>query len=274
MKTLNAALTLTLFCTAFAFTHSPSLAQNAASSSNMKSDGTYRYISGNGIPNHPTGQFPNKTTPYTIQQKTYAFRVPLKPQKFGSITALTNNQFFGIALNGIPFDPISEKTWNENPAWTYEVLSKTVPGGTDENNGDVNKDGSYVYRGLPAALMAKPLSHVGYAADGFPIFISKDKKYTSAYALKQGARPSGSASPQGTYDGSFASDYEFNPNNGNLDQCNGATVSNKYYIYILTEEFPYAPRCWSGKPDPSFTKTASDSKKSKDPNKKNRRARE
>ena len=126
--------------------------------------------------------------------------------------------FFGVALNGVPFDPGNKE-------------------GADDQTGTVNKDGSYVYKGLPKIFITQPLSHVGYAADGFPIFVSETKKYTPSYKLNESTNT-----------------YEFAPNHGNLDACNGVTVNNKYYIYILTEGFPFTPRCWSGAPDQSFAK--------------------
>src|SRR5579862_1764941 len=40
----------------------------------------YRYITSNGIPDHPTGQFPNSGNPNTIAPQRYHFRVPLSPK--------------------------------------------------------------------------------------------------------------------------------------------------------------------------------------------------
>ena len=39
----------------------------------------------------------------------------------------------------------------------------------------------------------------------------------------------------------------------NLDSCNG-TAMNGEYIYVLTETFPYVPRCLNGRPDSSFSR--------------------
>ncbi|MBL0185636.1 MAG: YHYH protein [Candidatus Obscuribacter sp.] len=44
---------------------------------------------------------------------------------------------------------------------------------------------------------------------------------------------------------------------GDLDQCNGRTgVTPEYpqgtYYYVITETYPFIPRCYHGTPDPSF----------------------
>ena len=113
--------------------------------------------------------------------------------------------------------------------------------------------------------MNKDLTHVGYAADGFPIFVSQKGKYKSSYVLKAGKRPSGKKGPGGKYDGTYTADYQYKSGSGSLDQCNGVTVSGKYYIYILTEEFPHIPRCWSGEPHLSFAKSKIETTKKSPP---------
>lgn len=41
--------------------------------------GEYRYILGNGIPNHETGQFPNRNNPNQIRPQRHQYRVPADP---------------------------------------------------------------------------------------------------------------------------------------------------------------------------------------------------
>ena len=45
----------------------------------------YRYIRANGIPDHPTGQFPSRNNPNAVAPQDYAFRVPANP-KTNSLT--------------------------------------------------------------------------------------------------------------------------------------------------------------------------------------------
>lgn len=67
-------------------------------------------------------------------------------------------------------------------------------------------------------------------------------------------RASPPSGPGGNYDGRYVSDYNYVHGAGSLDRCNGLDVKGKYYIYILTPDFPYVPQCWHGKPDQTFLK--------------------
>ena len=54
-------------------------------------------------------------------------------------------------------------------------------------------------------------------------------------------------------------DYEYSAGLGNLDECNGRSgvtpeFPNGTYHYVLTDTFPYIPRCFRGTPDPSFAR--------------------
>jgi hypothetical protein len=121
-------------------------------------------------------------------------------------------------------------------------------------------------------LPATPaLTHVGWAGDGNPIFAkwgyvdaanasSGLKELRSSYRLKTGSRPANS--PGGTYDGTFGADWEYAAGLGDLDECNGRTgvvtvqgVTSSRYYYVLTNTFPYIPRCWKQAPDSTFLPT-------------------
>ena len=62
--------------------------------------------------------------------------------------------------------------------------------------------------------------------------------------------------------GKYYNDYEYIPNLGDLDQCNGIqrsiTVNTPSgqesfpYFYVVTSTFPQIGRCFSGIPDNSF----------------------
>ncbi len=80
----------------------------------------------------------------------------------------------------------------------------------------------------------------------------------ASYRLKTGARPAGG--PPGTYDGTFGADWEYVAGSGDLDACNGheGTVlidgaPVRTYHYVLTNTFPYIPRCTTAAPSASFT---------------------
>lgn len=233
----------------------------------------FRYITSNGIPNHATGQFPNQGNPSRISAQRHSFRVPLSPKPASKITILPIGKF-GIAVNGIPFDPSTAEWWNNDPSsgWHQAARAGTDDLGIDQSNAHVQPDGAYHYHGIPAGLVAKlqdsttpKMLHVGWAADGFPIYAlngytdAKDNSSTivplrTSYRLKQGTRPSG---PGGTYDGMYEEDYQYVAGAGDLDECNGRFgVTPEFpqgtYYYVLTKGYPYVPHAFRGTPDSSF----------------------
>ena len=203
-----------------------------------------RYISGFGVPVHAR----SNPTAAGIRPSPYAFRVNAKPQVTGSPKDWRPGMFFGVALDGVPISAIVASYWEGNAAWPK--LEKPQ----DQFGGAFIGKGTYVYNGIPAELVEKDLSHIGYAADGFPIFVSRNKKFTSGYRLNEGRRPKPPLGPGGVYDGQYLSDYSYVPGAGVLDRCNGIKVKNKYYIYVINSEAPVIPPCWSGATDPSFLK--------------------
>ncbi|MFO1488001.1 MAG: YHYH protein [Verrucomicrobiota bacterium] len=233
-------------------------------------EGDYRVIRANGLPDHVAGQFPNRNNPNRISAQNYNFRVPLHPQ-----AAATTSSFalglFGIAVNGVVFDPGAAEWWNGDREWQYEPLAGAINLGVDASNAHVQPTGAYHYHAIPTGLLSrltggKPkVALVGWAADGFPIYgpwgfadatrtNSALKKLSSSYRVKQGVRPSG---PGGNYDGTFVADYEFVKGAGDLDECNGRfgptpEFPGGTYYYVLTEDWPFIPRQFHGTPDASF----------------------
>ncbi|HEX5219154.1 MAG TPA: YHYH protein [Verrucomicrobiae bacterium] len=252
-------------------------AQSAASTPESRvtivTNGGYRIITANGLPDHAPGQFPNNGNPNRISEQSYTFRITLNSQT-NSTLRRAQGAWFGVALNGVPFEPGTGEFWNGQREWNYEAMSGFIDLGLDQNNAHVQPTGAYHYHGLPTGLMAKlggdgkKMLLVGYAADGFPIYTSYAhsvatnassplKKMRSSWQLKQGARPGG---PNGNYDGRFTADYEFVSSSGDLDECNGRFgVTPEYpggiYYYCITDEFPGLARSWRGTPDQSFFKS-------------------
>ncbi|MFT5425635.1 MAG: hypothetical protein ACI9ZT_000567 [Gammaproteobacteria bacterium] len=144
--------------------------------------------------------------------------------------------------------------------------------GLDKNNAHVQPNGAYHYHSIPLGIVERfdyrnqPVL-LGYAADGFPIYrpygysnpVDRDSaliELHSGHRIKKGTRPDG---PGGRYDGTYTRDYEYVNGLGDLDQCNGRTgVTPEYpngtYHYIITNQFPFIPRCWMGSGDSSFQK--------------------
>lgn len=242
----------------------------AKSKVSITTRGNRRVITANGIPGHKVGRFPNRGNPHRIRAQTYAFALPLAPTR-SKTTHVGLGTLFGVAVNGVPFDPGAAEFWqgNRRSGWQYEALGGAVPLGLDSNYAHVQPNGAYHYHGLPVGLMQElgwtksaPSPLIGHAADGFPIYAltaeidGKTVKMTSSYRLKSGTRPGGSQ-PSGKYDGTFVQDYTYVAGAGTLDECNGAVVRTEddpegTYAYFLTERFPVIPRCLKGAVSDSF----------------------
>lgn len=263
--------------------------EDAKNKVNIELRGDYRYIASNGIPVHETGQFPNRGNPNAIREQGYSYRVPVKPEIADETTSVYG-QPFGVAINGIPFDPGTAEIWSkggrtrlqgggahkQKDLWNYDALSGKINLGIDTSNAHVQPSGAYHYHGIPEGMVKEIAKQknkagmvlVGYAADGFPIYSelayadaadaeSKLRKMKPSFQLKEGKRPGGDKAPSGIYDGTYIQDFEYVKGLGDLDECNGRTgVTPEYpegtYYYVLTESYPMIPRAFRGTPDKSF----------------------
>ncbi len=251
----------------------------AKSQSHFDHEHGHRHVSANGIPNHKVGRFPNRGNPNAIREQHYRFNLPADPQPAAQVTPLHDsgrrgppNMPFGVAVNGVLFDPGTAEFFEGDPrGWNYEALGGAVPLGIDANYAHVQPNGGYHYHGLPTLLLeqlgwsAKRHSpQIGWAADGFPIYAvygyaegddpkSKIKPLKSSYRLKSGNRPAGQRNPGGKYDGTFIQDYQYVERAGDLDECNGRFGKTPdfpagTYAYYLTEDWPVIPRAFRGTP--------------------------
>jgi len=234
--------------------------------------GDQRIIKSNGIPNHKTGQFPNRGNPNTITVQQHEYRVPANPKVADQVSPMHGE--FGVAINGVPFDPGAGEFYDGERGWQYEPLSGAIALGIDVSHAHVQPTGKYHYHGLPTGLLdsvemnsSKHSPLIGWAADGFPMYavygLSDPKKsdssitaMKSSYRLKKGNRPGGNA-PDGEYDGTFVRDYEYVEDSGDLDECNGRlTITPDYpdgiYAYFMTEDWPVVPRNYRGTPSADF----------------------
>ncbi len=250
------------------------------SSVTVSEESSHRHIHSNGIPNHKVGRFPNRGNPHWIEEQRHRFKLPLNPKPKEEITSLhlqerfgPPNLPFGVAINGVLFDPGTAEYWNGDRGadWNYEALGGAVPLGIDQSHAHVQPNGSYHYHGLPTLLLQQ-LDHsedkhsplIGWAADGFPIYVQFGYKeaddpdstiieLSTSYRLKKGSRPAGRQGPGGEYDGTFVQDYRFVEGSGELDECNGRTcVTPEFpegtYAYFLTSDWPVIPRAFRGAP--------------------------
>ncbi len=243
----------------------------------ITTEGDFRSIKSNGWPDHAPGAFPRRGNPNAVTAQSYSFRVPVKP-RMSETPERRGGWWWGVALNGVPFEPGTAETWNDDrqSGWRYEAASGFLNLGLDEHNAHVQPTGAYHYHAVPVGLIerlggdGKKMLQVGWAADGFPIYTDRAhaeardaqsalRKMKPSHRLRQGARPAQEGGPGGNYDGRFTEDFEYTKNSGDLDECNGRfgvtpDFPKGTYYYCITPEFPFVPRMWRGTPDPSFGK--------------------
>ena len=154
------------------------------------SDQTSRILSGNGIPNHEVGTFPNPHNPNTIKEQNVNATFTLCP----SLVSDTGVQVGGpagaiaYAINSVKFDPGTAGRCDDSGTcslamgqgrWRIEALGhNTFDFGDDMNHAHVQPNGSYHYHGIPELLINflgnnKGMTLVGWASDGFPVYEGK-----------------------------------------------------------------------------------------------------
>lgn len=249
----------------------------AAHEVTVETTGTERIIRSNGWPDHQPGEFPRRGNPNRLAEQEYEFRMTLKPE-VAERPRPAQRAFFGVALNGVPFEPGTAEVWNHDRSsgWHYQAMSEHMNLGLDRNHAHVQPNGAYHYHGLPVGLLERlgakegEMTLVGWAADGFPMYAvdgyrdaddakSGVKELKSSYRLKQGKRPEEEGGPGGSYDGRFEEDFEYVEGLGDLDELNGREgVTPEFpegtYYYVLANDYPFIGRSWRGAPNESFFK--------------------
>ena len=221
-----------------------------------------RTIVSNAIPNHSTGNFPNSGNPNEISEQSKVWNFPV----IGTYTGVASNvREPGVALNGIKFEPGTAETVTCDSGEVYRVegLQNEFMLGMDFNNAHVQPSGEYHYHGISPLLVEEfeensDLVLIGFAKDGFLIYYSKSNSYKSSYKLSTDFRIGNQCKvslnrlgsktfnlSETVPDGTYTSDWIFTPNSGLLDECNGTIIADEY-SYIVTDSFPFIPRCLMG----------------------------
>ena len=234
-----------------------------------------RTIHTNHIPDHHVGSFPNAGNPNSISAIAQSYTMDLTPSLAASST-IGQGYEFGILFSGVTLDPYTAEFFigtdgTPNMDWNITALTDAVNLGLDCNNAHVQPTGKYHYHGTPSAYASdlgidgSAMVKVGYAADGFPIYYkygynedgSSIVELQSSYALKTEDRGGdGETAPLGCPDGTYFQDYAFVDGLGDLDACNGrwgkTPESADEYYYVITDNFPSSPLCFSGTPSVDF----------------------
>lgn len=228
-------------------------------------NGSTRTIHANALPNHATGTFPNSGNPNTITEQSKTWTFPAEPTWTGTATGVRTT---GVALNGVKFEPGTAETISCSSGETYriEALQGLYDLGFDMNNAHVQPNGEYHYHGISPLLVdafddSSDLVLLGFAADGHLIVYSKSGAYRSGYTLSTSDRAGTNCTPSlrntasinlagTTPDGTYTSDWVHTGGSNTLDECNGTTI-NGTYVYLVTDSYPFVPRCLFG----SFSET-------------------
>ncbi|SFI23473.1 YHYH protein [Planctomicrobium piriforme] len=170
---------------------------------------THLIVQSDGIPNHPTAEYPNPGNPNRIIKQNYQFKIPRQPQMAAQPTPTPFGPI-GVALNGIPF--YNQYNREGRDAVQLEVF--------DSCCGHPDPRGRYHYHKYPVCVKSpfkdaagehSPL--IGYAFDGYPIYGPRDK---------EGVPPT------------------------DLDECNGHSDPERGYHYHVTATFPYIMGAYRG----------------------------
>ena len=238
-----------------------------------------RVLTGNGIPDHEVGEFPNQGNPNTISEQEVSESYTLEPTETSKSTTLGGPAgVIGYILNGVKIDASTAGSCDDSGsscslvdnsgAWSIEALGQSsFDFGDDDSNAHVQPTGAYHYHGMPEGFITKQggnsstMTIIGWAADGFPIYArygySVADNATSAIVLISSSyqlvtdidesRPDVDTYALGT----FAQDWEYVEGSGDLDECNGRTgVTPEFpegtYHYYATDSYPYLQRCIKG----------------------------
>lgn len=224
-------------------------------------EGSIRAIEANALPDHATGEFPNSGNPNTISEQSTNYSYPTDPTYAGNAVEA---RITGVAVNGVKFEPGTAETVTCDSGETFrvEALQDTYNLGLDFNNAHVQPTGEYHYHGVSELLVdayaaSDDLVHVGFAADGYLMYYSKSGAHDSSYVLSSADRTGTGCTASGpgggtavsvegsTPDGTYTSDYVFDPSDGDLDSCNGIELDG-VYVYLITDSYPFVGRCLNG----------------------------
>ena len=160
---------------------------NTYSRYSWTSNRSQRILSGNGIPNHEVGTFPNNNNPNTIRELNVNKRFTLCPEIISEsgLEIVGPALAIAYAINSVKFDPGTAGRCNDlgecslaqgQGNWNIEALGHdTFNFGDDMNHAHVQPNGEYHYHGMPELLIEflgdnEGMTLVGWAADGFPVY--------------------------------------------------------------------------------------------------------
>ncbi|MEM9260202.1 MAG: YHYH protein [Bacteroidota bacterium] len=224
-------------------------------------EGQHRVMETNALPNHNTGDFPNAGNPNRIRAQNRRYTIPLEPTYTGVAKWAREP---GVALNGVKFEPETAEVVEcaSGERYRVEAVQDLIDLGLDHHHAHVQPTGAYHYHGTPTGVVkafdqGEDLVHIGFAMDGFPIYYSKSGAYRPSYRKIDETREGTDCTYEnphvrvavdldGTHaNGTYVSDWEYVPDLGDLDECNGITIDGEYR-YLVTDDYPFVGRCLMG----------------------------
>lgn len=192
----------------------------------IRVEGNERIISGNGLPNHATGEFPVQPTdaayrydrnPNPIAPQNILLKLPAAPQA-AATPFCVGMGMIGVAISGVAIFNALDAMGRDAPA--HEIQ--------DRCGGHPERRGQYHYHTVSDCIADKSDKRhsglFGYALDGFAIY----------GLLGETGQPL---------------------SNADLDACHGHThridwdgKPTELYHYHLTAEYPYTIGCFHGAP--------------------------
>jgi len=185
-------------------------------------EGANLVLRSQGLPNHPTAEFPNSGNPNPILTQEFTFYLPLEPKKAARVTTLPMGPV-AVAVNGVVFfNPFEAGGMNAVQGYSEVWL--------DACCGHPQQQGVYHYHKYPTCVKSPfkdhPAEHsplIGLAWDGFPIYGPYEGDSVMARDLKGAAA---------------------------LDDCNGHEDAVRGYHYHVTpDRFPYILGGYRGEPE-------------------------
>jgi len=214
-----------------------------------------RSMTANALPNHSTGDFPNSWNPNSISAQDKSYSLDTNPSYTWDESWARES---GVAYNGIKFEletaeTVVCQTWE---SYKIEAIQDMTDLWLDHNHAHVQPTWEYHYHwaaeDLVATLDGHDIVHLGFANDGFPIYYSKLGTYKASYWVIDDLRQGSSCTYRNKTvdidntipDGTYVSDWAYNAS-WDLDKCNGISLDGEY-VYFMTDEYPYGPRCLNG----------------------------
>lgn len=189
-------------------------------------EGDERLISGNALPDHPTGQFPISPSdpafqydrnPNSIAEKSYSLILPANPEianqssptTLGPVGIMLSGAFLFNALDASGRDAAAHET-------------------QDACDGHPQMNGIYHYHSFSPCIKTTPAPNssqlVGYALDGFGIYVEYGP------------------------DGKMLTDNDLDADHGRTSTVEWDGKKVQMYHYDVTQEYPYTIGAFKGTP--------------------------